>query len=997
MGHLWRVAMLGKLQAESERTVVPRFRTRRVGLLLAYLAFYRERSHSREELASLLWPELETEPARRNLRQALSSLRRHLEPPSVPRGAILVAKQGRVSLNPEYVASDAHEFEAAVRAGLAESSLPRKIETLERAVELYKGDLLPGYYEEWVYQERLRLEDLLVSALRQLVEACEVRGQVDEAIRYVRRALAKDYLQEDLHAALMRLYLASERPASAIQHFQDWKQKLAAELSEEPSVELQSLADQASRQGTSGGKKKTPATQPVERRDSAPGHEVALPVHRLPVQLTRFFGRSAVLDHAVAEIAERGARLVTIVGPAGAGKTRLSVEVGRTMGQEHGWNVWFVPLADTSDGAMLLDAVVGAIGVPRETSSSPLEILGARLAGPRNLLILDNLEHIVDGAIPPIQQILGGIRDVSLLVTTRHSLKLDGEREVDLAPLPIPDAESLEAGTPNDLADVPSVQLFVDRAQAVLPDFQVTPQNARAVAAVCAKLDGLPLAIEIAAGLSNAFTPAQLLQNLGNRLEVLRSRRRDLSDRHRTLRAAIDYSYDLLAAEMQRFFVALCVFRGGFTVEAAARICLPADETGGAGDRELHDQSLRMILELQGRSLLRADEAEEGAPARFRMLESFRDYCADRLDESESAELRRRHAEHYLGLGNALPAHARGAERDNRLAALQYFLERKAVHECILLLTGLQTFSFTGREAIQELARAPEAAAADPVDQLALLGMLAKSHRYASEYEESYRTCLLALRRAQELGLEAQVAIFDQEVALALAFLGRLEEGIAYSEKCLSYGRRTGNLRAVGIAQMNIGTNRWALGDFDAALEAFRETLEVAKQLGTPPDWTVYYNLARVNLDAGNLDDGLQLASESLRIAQGRDDEFGTSMCLSLFSRYHRLKGNLSAALATSHEALVKRRKAGFLYWTLNAIQAHAILLIEMGCYRDAAALLAAARSVTKLRRVVDDREYAEAVEKVKKNLPEATFEQAWAKGLGMSLDEAFALATAHR
>lgn len=979
MRPIWRVEMLGNLQAGAEDVTISRFRTRRVGLLLAYLAYYGERSHSRDELADMLWPECDADLARRNLRQALSSLRRHLEPPSLPSGAVLVAKQARVSLNMDYVATDVAEFCSLVAGASSAKSNAQKIEKLKRAVEIYKGDLLPGYYEDWVQRERLQLEDLLVAALQSLVHACEAEGQIDDAIRYVRLALAKDHLKEDLHATLMRLYLASERPASALQHFQDWKTKLADELHDEPGEEIRTLAERAQREGQP---KRGPGRREKEAapsQDTSPAPEEEGSIAKLPVQLTRFFGRAAETEQAVREVGEARSRLVSLLGPAGAGKTRLSIQVGRRLAEQHGWNVWFVPLADFSDGAMVLDAVADAMRLRSEAGASPLAMVQAHLSGEKNLLILDNLEHILESAVAPVESILREVPNVSILVTSRQSLKLGGEREIDLDALPIPSEES---GALADFSEVPSVQLFVDRAQAILPDFQVTPNNAKAIAAICSKLDGLPLALEIAAGLSNAFTPSQLVQNLENRLEILRSRRRDIGDRHRSLRAAIDYSYDLLTPAQQRFFVALSVFRGGFTVEAATRICLK------------NGKSLRMILDLQERSLLRSEEAAEGSPARFRLLESFREYGAEILKPEEEEDLRRRHATYYLELGKEVGA----TERENRLAALQFFFERGEVHECVVLLEALHGFSLVGQETTAALINSPQFDTFDPMDRIILLRLVANNVLYQSEYNESLRVSQKALEIATEIGRDDQVAIAHQTIAIAMGYLGRREDAIAHNEKFLCYAEQVGNFRMIEHGHNSIGTELWSKGDCEGAMRSFENALVASKKLERDElPWPIVYNLSRVSLDLGNLDDGLQYAGDGLRIVQAQEDPFGISMFLGLVSRYHRLRGNLIAALATSHEALVKRRKVGFLYWTLNAIHAHAMILVELGRYRDAATLFAASRNITKLKRAIDDREYAEGVQATKANLSEAEFEQAWAEGLAMSVEEAFRLAVRHR
>lgn len=985
MAAIWRVELLGTLQAKGEHGVVSRFRTRKVGLLLAYLAYYSERTHSREELADMLWPEAEPELARRNLRQALSSLRRHLEPPAVPAGAVLLAKQALVSLNAEYVETDVADLARLHKEASTAATNSEKIKKLTQAVEMYRGDLLPGYYEDWIQRERLQLEDLFVSSLRSLIEICEQEGRVDEAIRYVRLALSKDYLQEDLHASLMRLYLASDRPASAVQHFEEWKKALASELGDEPGPETLALARMAGRTGAVREERKAPKAKQVRPIKKAAEETISATV-QLPIQLTRFFGRIQDRDRCIEAFAKGRTRLLTLLGPAGTGKTRLSVESGRQLAEAHGLNVWFVPLADLHEGSMVLDAMLSALKLNKQAGGTPLEVIQANLPDGKNLLILDNLEHILETALPDVERLLKEVPEISLLVTSRHALKLEGEHVIDLETLPLPSDDLLERDSLSDLAEVPSVQLFVDRAQAVLPDFQITANNSRAIVALCRKLDGLPLALEIAAGLSNAFTPAQLVQNLDARLEVLRSRRRDLTPRHRSLRAAIDYSYDLLPPALQRFFVSLSVFRGGFTVEAASDICLPE---GKASKRKL-ESCLRTILDLQERSLLHSHEAAEGSPARFRLLESFREYGAAMLDEESEGALRQRHAHYFL---NQLDG-----DRENRLAAMRFFLEAKMVHECILMLRSLRTFSYTGRDILLALARLPENENADVIDRTALLGMLSKAHRYASENEEAHQACLKALDISKDAGRDDLVAMFQQELAVTYAGLGRIEEAIAQSEGHLRYALEKEDWNSISIAYMNIGTNQWSLGNLEEALAALESAMDASmKRPEGQRDWVLHYNLARVHLDMSDLDEGMQMSSEGLRIAQGMGDEFGISMCLALISRYHRLKGNQAAALATSHEALTRRRKVGFVYWTFQAIHAHGLVLLEMGCYPEATTLFAASRSISKMNREVDDREYADALQKVRDNLSESGFEQAWATGLAMSVDEAFKMAASFR
>jgi len=967
---IWRVRMLGGLRADSEDVSVTRFRTRRVGLLLATLAYHRERSYTREELADMLWPDLEPERARHNLRQALSSLRHHLEPPGIPAGAVLDTKGPRVSLNPDTVATDVDDFERALKTG-------RSSEDSAKAIELYRGDLLPGFYEDWVRQERLRLEDEYVAALQACARAAESDERIEDAIRYVRLAITKDELREELHANLIRLYIAAGRPSSARAHYEEWRSLSLEHLDEPPSAELRRMVEDL---------RVANPTPPTEAKSDLPASlekklEDAGPTVRLPIQLTRFFGRTDELERTIEKFTLGQARLVTLTGPAGTGKTRLSVEVGKTLNGRHGWNVWFVSLADISEGSGLLDAALAATkGVADATD--PLTSLCDRLTEPNSLLILDNLEHILGEAVPVVAALLEKASKVSLLVTSRQALKLGGEEQVDLATLPVP---SVEDETLTTLAAVPSVGLFVDRARSVLPDFALTAHNARSIGEICRKLDGLPLALEIAASLSGAFSPSQLLQNLENRLELLRSRRRDLTSRHQSLRAAIDYSYNLLDEDLQAFFVHLSVFRGGFTVGAAREVCIPEP------DRFRDSDTLRLILDLQERSLLRADESREGAPARFRLLESYREYAAEQLDQTGSNDLRQSHADYFV---RQCAVDRPAEDRENRLAAVRFLLEIGSVHDCVTLLLSFGAFTTVTRDAIQSLARDRDFESFDPADKVRILRMATDAHVHRSDFAEALRTSQRAAEMAEAEGLDQELMLANRKKALVLAYLGRREESIAQSERNLEEGQRLGDLQTVEFAYTNIGANRWSMGDLKAARDAYEGAYAASLELRDgKPYWAVLYSLSLANLDLNCLDEGLRLANEGIRAAQDEDEAFGVSMCLALVSRYHRYKGNLSAALATSYEALVRRRKVGFLYWNLQAIFAHAVVLTEMGLLREATTLLASSRAIAR----VDDREAAALRERLHAALPEADFERAWADGLGMSPDEAFRLAVTFR
>ncbi|HLK55433.1 MAG TPA: BTAD domain-containing putative transcriptional regulator, partial [Chthonomonadaceae bacterium] len=383
---------------------------------------------------------------------------------------------------------------------------------------------------------------------------------------------------------------------------------------------------------------------------------------RLPLQSTRFFGRDEEitrLQEALNPSSFPNARLITLTGPGGTGKSRLAVAVAERLLERFQGAVWFVALADLADPERIADTILDVLRLPRSPQQEPLEQVVQALSRQPSLLVLDNFEHlltepapvpkpsrpgsakarrrtrieppIAEGGTRIVQALLARVPALSLLVTSRQVLGLPGEREFAVPPLPTPNGGE----APEQLSLFDSVRLFVDRAQAVLPYFQVTNANAPAVAALCDRLEGLPLAIELAAARAQVLTPAQMLSQLEHRFAFLTSRKRGVEERHRTLRAAIDWSYRLLTPELQRFFARLSVFRGGWTVEAAEAVC----------EAPL---ALDYLAELRECSLILSEESGQGM--RFRMLETLREYAGECLTAEDLAATEQRHTDFYMDL-----------------------------------------------------------------------------------------------------------------------------------------------------------------------------------------------------------------------------------------------------------------------------------------------------------------------------------------------------------
>ncbi len=623
--------------------------------MLAYLALYGNRPHPREELIALFWPDADTEQGRTSLRTALASLRRQLEPSGVEAGAVLLADRQSVRLRPEAFTTDVAEFEKLI-AQSRSGEPSAQIECLRRAAALYRGDLLPGYYDEWAAQERERLSEARFDALRRLSEALEARGEYAPAVEFARRVVQANPLDEAAHATLIRLYIAQQKPSAAQRQYQELERILREELDVAPSPDVQALL-QSLHTGAPDAVEppllpSRAAALPKEPGGTESAPTPPTPVIPLPTPLTSFLGREAELAQIGVLLESPETRLVTLTGLGGIGKTRLALEIARRA-QETGQRVYFVPLADIALPHLVGEAIRTALRLEATGLGDPLEQVMEPLSEAPALLILDNFEQVVEAGRPLVQRLLQRCPHLTCLITSRIPLGLSGEWEFPVMALPIPTAP----GTPDHLLAFAGVHLFVNRAAAVRPGFGITLENAQAIAQLCGYLEGIPLAIELAAARAQVLTPAQMLQQMTNRFRFLAARQKDIAERHRTLRAALEWSYQALDAGHRRLLAWLSVFRGGWDL-AALEAIYP------------ESAALDLLMDLRDASLLIT--AEQGGEMRFRMLETVREYAGEKLWESgEALAAQQCHRDYYLRLAQTARPQLSGPEQTAWLARLE--------------------------------------------------------------------------------------------------------------------------------------------------------------------------------------------------------------------------------------------------------------------------------------------------------------------------------------
>jgi predicted ATPase/DNA-binding SARP family transcriptional activator len=582
------IHLFGPLRVTVRGAPLPRVRTRSVEWLLALLTLRQGRAVSRSWLAGTLWPESSGSQALHNLRDDLVHLRKALGPES---GRLQSPTRDSLRLDLAGAAVDVLQFDAALQAGDEES--------LRRAVALSTGPLLEGCLEEWAFSERTTRAEQYLTALETLAERAAGRGDHPEAIRHLRRAEALDPLRDSLPRRLMTSLAAAGDPAAAIQTYRDFRIRLQEELATAPDEattrlfhEIRAAARLPGRRGDRAtGRRGEPAPPALSWAAPPVSPSPYPPVTPAPRPLTSLIGREQELAEVRAAL-EQG-RLVTLVGGGGVGKTRLALEVALQAGDESPGGAAWVELAALAEGALVLPSVAAALGLRDEGGAGDAEALTqrlvARLADGAPLLALDNCEHLLDAVASVVQILLQRCPDLRVLATSRQRLGLPGEVTWRVPSLSVPAAEGVGCWgvealgaapntlTPqhlNTLLQSAAVRLFVERAAAVHPGFRLTSSaGAAAVGQICRRLDGIPLAIELAAARVTVLPVAQIAARLDDRFKLLTRGARGALPRHQTLRALIDWSYDSLPEAEAALLRRLSVFAGGWTLEAAEAVC----------------------------------------------------------------------------------------------------------------------------------------------------------------------------------------------------------------------------------------------------------------------------------------------------------------------------------------------------------------------------------------------------------------------------------------
>ena len=696
-------------------------------------------------------------------------------------------------------------------------------------------------------------------------------------------------------------------------------------------------AERAELAALAGGRKLPAPDRIPEQQDTpvagtdAPPAPLAAPRSPLPAPLTRLIGR----ERELALIRERlaGVRLLTLTGMGGAGKTRLATEAARALTDRYPGGVLLIELAALTAPAHVLGAIAAALGAPDTPGQGLLAAVAAFAPSQPLLLVLDNCEHLLPAAATDIAALLAACPLLSILATSREPLRITGEHELFVAPLPVPDRS--DVASPRMIEANPAVALFVERATAVKADFAITDDNAPAVAAICARLDGLPLALELAAARVKLFPPAALLSRLDQRLGLLTGGARDRPERHQTLRAAIAWSYDLLSPAEQALFRGLGVFAGGFS--------LPAVETiggGGVGGDGVVD-TLGALID---KSLLQQDGAsapdDGAAEPRFVMLDSLRAYALEQLAAADDARVwKARHITFFLAvaewaaasLEETTPTHQLGAarralnrERDNLRAALQFALDGGQPAEALRLAAALGPWwapfgnARVGRPWLDQPAGTLCEARSWLEQALALPGDAAPALRARALY------CL------------GRVLVFGADDVNA----ERLAATTAF-EQALALFRALDDRRAMARCHADLGAVLFDQDAFDKAEAHFAEARALGRAAGDRPaeGWALT-GLGRLAYSGGAHEVASARFSDALAMQRAAGNQIGAVAALDGLGLVRQSAGDYGGARRTFEEALAVRRTLGPQAGLAVALQRLAILLGTSGDLANAAVLL---------------------------------------------------------
>ncbi|HLW46283.1 MAG TPA: tetratricopeptide repeat protein [bacterium] len=877
------------------------WRLRKAKSLVKLLALTSGHRLHREQVMESLWPHLDPAAASNNLRKTLHIVRRTLEGGGAGEsGRFCRVHDDVISLAaPGAAWIDVDAFTAAA----AEARRRGDAGSYEAALELYAGDLLPeDQYEEWSGGRRDALHQESLSLLADLAAIYESEHNEARAIEILQALVSRDTGREDAHRSLMRLYALSGQRQQALRQYQILKDSLRREFDAEPDEASRRLYEDVQAGRFSHAEPHGPRAVRARPDVRATGRT------NLPLQLTSFVGRA----REVAELCNTmvDARQLTLTGAGGVGKTRLALEVASRLLQDFPEGVWLTDLSVLADAALVPQAVAAVVNVGEETGRAVSAVLGEYFLAKHALLVLDNCEHVAAASAQLAEQLLRRCPDLHVLATSREVLGMQGELVHRVGSLAVPDVR--RPCPIAELGQFEAVRLFVDRAALSQPGFALTEQNAPLVGRICAHLDGIPLAIELAAARLNALPVDAIAARLDNRFRLLTGGTRTALSRHQTLRAAMEWSYDLLAESERALLRRLSVFAGGFTLEAAQAL--------GATDQADEMDVLELLGRLVDKSMVQMEKPT--AAARYRFLETVREFVREKLvDAGEADAARRRHATFFLALAERAEPELRGpgqaswldrleTEHDNLRVALEWSLSQDKDETGLRLAAALAGF-WHGRG-------------------------------YLNEGREW-------LERAQRQGNDTSAAFANVLVGAArLAFAqDDFERAVALLERAVPLARSR-DPETLMLSLAWLGHALWHRDDRTRAIALCEESHALCRSAGA--GWAAAVTLAEIAtvvLHEGEPERAIRLLEESLALYRKAGDSAGIAQCLHQLGVQATNQGDYARAASLMQEALELQRQLGRKPAVAASLVRLGRIALQRGQYEDAIALLEAGTALT--------------------------------------------------
>ncbi len=845
----WALNLFGKLSVVGHSQSLDQFSTKRSTYLLARLALSHRRAFTRTDAAELLWPDDFFDATRLRLRQELTRLRRSLGPAR----DILHTDEEWIRLAGDELEIDVRSFEEFFQAERKERNPELREGYCREAIALSTEPFLEGYEEDWIDVERARLAQIRYSILIDLAGLQSSRGDHEAALATANEAIVVDPGREAGHLLAMQELGKLGHPSDALGQYQQLKRVLRDEYAEAPSQDAERVASEL----------REPKLA-VEPRAVGDGLNFTVPASTEPI-----YGRDEMLNHLrrLLDPNESAHRLVSLIGPGGIGKTRLAMQAAMLLRSSYSCRVGWINLADIGDPASIPTAVAAALGVTLGPSSDPAERIAALLPTEPTLLVLDNLENLVPDGLTHVRALSEARPALRLLMTSRVALNLAGERLVTVGPLPLPKEE--------DSIEQPAIRVLLEGLLAE-PDFKEPDRTEFAVLRqIAEKLEGIPLALQLASGQLRVVAPSDLLGQLGMRLDIV-NRRVDAPERHRTIRTTIAGSFQVLPPDLQKVMGRLSVFRGGWNQAAAASVCefedpLPALET------------------LLDYSLIRVDREDKGL--RFRMLEGIRDYVMETIPAGDLSEAHAKHAQWLIHLGRPEMWRDQTAEtlehfktidleRDNIREAARYSLEHDL--ESAVALGATFGSYWVSRSLVRE-AKAFYAALFEHLPDLPVTASLAR----VSYCEAQTLYILQAFTPGDSgLGVSQRTARLCQETGLDVEYA-----------MCLVQQSRT----------------EFMAGQFDESLALISEAEKLLEKLDSPHDLAtanqnramVLYYQGQVRVAIANMEAAMSL----IGVAKVPFHQVQNSMMLSFM---YLEVGELSKSKDSAYRALELAESYGF-------------------------------------------------------------------------------------